>query len=66
MPAKFDGKYFEVDLFNVDIKEIKLRNKFHFIASTVVLITTSAIFAFLAIFLISFASDDSPIGENPN
>ena len=57
-PAKIDGKYLKVDLSDLDIKEIRLRNKFHSTASTVVVIAVSAILAFLTVFFISFSQAD--------
>ena len=58
MPAKFDGKYLEVDLSDMDIEEVRLRNKFHSTASTIVVIAVSAMLVYFIVFLIGFSQAD--------
>lgn len=56
MPAEIDGKYLKIDLSNVKIEEIKLRNSSTSTILTVVAIAGILFVAFLTLYSIAMAS----------
>lgn len=58
MPAQIDGKYLIVDLSNLDIEQVRLRNKTNSTIATIGFIVGSLLVAFFALFAISFSQAD--------